>query len=349
MRREAPEPGNRHRGRGSARIVVKAASGFGAVFGRACGNDTHACGCEARDGMNRNGGHEVGGARGPAAGAVETAGCGADRSASDSAAVHRRMRWLLLAVLVVLIVAARVGLGEHLTLSGLARHERQFRAFQAAHPYLVHAVLFVAYVGVTALSLPGATAMTLLTAWLLGFWRAVVLVSFASTTGATAAFLLSRYLFRDGIERRLGPRLRAFDEAVRRNGAWFLFTLRLIPAVPFFVINAAMGLTSMRPWTFWWVSQLGMLPGTMVYVYAGSQFPTLSELATRGVRGALTPRVWMAFGLLAVFPLLVRLAARWLSPVTEASGAEETVVPVTPSDSATAEPSSSADTGPLPS
>lgn len=221
-------------------------------------------------------------------------------------------RWLVAVLLLAGIVAARLALGDRLSLEELSRYERQFRAFRAAHPGLIYGILFAAYVGVTALSLPGATAMTLLTAWLLGFWQAVVLVSFASTAGATLAFLLSRYLLRQVVERRFGERLAAFDAAFRRNGAWFLFTLRLIPAVPFFVINVAMGLTPIRPWTFWWVSQLGMLPGTMVYVYAGSQFPSLSELAERGVAGVFTPRVWAAFAVLAAFPLVLRMVARWL-------------------------------------
>jgi uncharacterized membrane protein YdjX (TVP38/TMEM64 family) len=135
-------------------------------------------------------------------------------------------------------------------------------------------------------------------------------VSFASTAGATMAFLLSRFLFRDAIERRFGERLDKFNLALQREGPFFLFTLRLIPAVPFFVINAVMGLTPIRTWTFWWVSQLGMLAGTTVYVYAGSSVPSLQTLADAGINAVFTPaqlaQILTAFALLGMFPLAVR-------------------------------------------
>ena len=119
----------------------------------------------------------------------------------------------------------------------------------------------------------------------------MVLISFASTTGATIAFLLSRYLFRSAIQEKFGKRLLRFNEALQREGPFYLFTLRLIPAIPFFVINVVMGLTPLKTFTYWWVSQLGMLPATFVYVYAGSSVPTLAQLAERGTSGILTPRI----------------------------------------------------------
>ena len=115
--------------------------------------------------------------------------------------------------------------------------------------------------------------------WYFGLAPAVILVSFASTSGATIAFLLSRYLFRDAIQTRFRDQLAKFNQALQREGAFYLFTLRLIPAVPFFVINVVMGLTPIRTLTFWWVSQVGMLAGTIVYVYAGSTIPSLAHLA----------------------------------------------------------------------
>ena len=218
-------------------------------------------------------------------------------------------------LLVLLLLAVTVGigfwsLGDELTLSKLATREAVFRQYQTDHPVLIYLFAIVIYVTVTGLSLPGATPMSLLMAWLFGFWRALVLVSLGSTTGATIAFLLSRYLFRQSITDRFGERLETFNSALQREGAFYLFTLRLIPAVPFFVINAVMGLTPVSVRTFWWVSQLGMLPGTAVYVYAGSRVPNLRILADQGINSIFTTsqitQILLAFVLLGLFPLVVR-------------------------------------------
>lgn len=211
-------------------------------------------------------------------------------------------------MLAAVVIVAYLQFGDRLNLQALAQSEARFRQFQFEHPWLIYGVLFAVYVLVTGLSLPGATGMTLLTSWLLGFWPGLVVVSVASTTGASLAFLLSRYLLRDAIQSRFGERLSRFNEALAREGAFYLFTLRLIPAVPFFVINVVMGLTPLRLWTFWWVSQLGMLPGTIVYVYAGSRVPSLEVLAQEGVRGILSTELIVALALLGLFPL----AVRWL-------------------------------------
>ena len=137
--------------------------------------------------------------------------------------------------------------------------------------------------------------MTLVVAWYFGFWKGLVLVSFASTCGATLAFLLSRYLLRDIIQSKFGERLKTFNESLDREGAFYLFTLRLIPAVPFFVINVVMGLTRIRTTTFWWISQVGMLAGTCVYVYAGSNIPSLSQLVDPSQLRAAEIRDWPGF------------------------------------------------------
>ena len=172
------------------------------------------------------------------------------------------------------------------------------------------------YVVVTGLSLPGAAVLTLVYGWYFGLLRGVVLVSFASTAGATMAFLLSRFLFRDAIQKRFGDRLPSFNQSLEKEGPFFLFTMRLIPAVPFFVINAVMGLTPIRTRTFWWVSQLGMLAGTAVYVYAGSSVPDLQTLADKGIGAVFTPsqltQIVIAFVLLGVFPLIVRFAMKFI-------------------------------------
>jgi pyruvate/2-oxoglutarate dehydrogenase complex dihydrolipoamide dehydrogenase (E3) component/uncharacterized membrane protein YdjX (TVP38/TMEM64 family) len=168
-------------------------------------------------------------------------------------------------------------------------------------PALVIGGFFALYVVVTALSLPGAAIMTLLGGALFGLWLGTLLVSFASCIGATLAFLASRYLLRDVVKRRFGERLKDIDKGIDREGAFYLFTLRLVPVFPFFVINLLMGLTAMKAWTFYWVSQLGMLAGTLVYVNAGTQLAQLTSLS-----GILSPGIIGSFVLLGLFPLLAK-------------------------------------------
>lgn len=227
----------------------------------------------------------------------------------------RRRGWpRLLALAVLLAVAGAVwaAYGDALTLQNLADREAQLRQFQVEHPWLTYSSAFALYVAVTGLSLPGATVLSLAYGWFFGLLRGTVLVSFASTSGATVAFLLSRYLLRDAVMRRFGERLDGFLNALQREGAYYLFSLRLIPLVPFFVINVVMGLTPLPAWKFWWVSQLGMLPGTVVYLYAGASVPDLQTLADRGLKGILQPELIVAFTLLGLFPIVVkRLAARF--------------------------------------
>lgn len=238
-------------------------------------------------------------------------------NATTSGALWKKLA--LLAVVGVVVLLAYTQFGDTLTLASLARQESELRAFQQEHPVLVYGAAFVLYVVVTGLSLPGAAVLTLTYGWYFGLIRGVLVVSFASTTGATMAFLISRLLFRDTIRRRAGDRLEKFNRALERDGPFYLFTLRLIPAVPFFVINAVMGLTPIRTWTFWWVSQLGMLAGTTVYVYAGASVPTLQTLADKGVNAVFTPsqltQIVVAFALLGVFPL----AVRWLMKLVSRS------------------------------
>jgi len=234
-----------------------------------------------------------------------------EKSGDTRGRVYAWKKLLVLAAVICVAVVVYVWFGDALTLGSLAERETQLRRYQAEHAILVYGAAFAVYVAVTGLSLPGAAALTLVYGWYFGVLRGVILVSIASTTGASVAFLLSRYLFRDAVERRFGERLSGFNESLRREGAFYLFALRLIPAVPFFVINLVMGLTSMRVATFWWVSQLGMLAGTAVYVYAGSRVPSLRKLADEGMRAVFTPsqltQIVVAFAVLGVFPLGVRL------------------------------------------
>ena len=239
-----------------------------------------------------------------------------DQQQTDENGSARRPVPKFVVFMVVAVLAGDVywQFGEALSLEALAARESQLRQLQQDQPALVYGAAFLIYVTVTGLSLPGAAALSLVFAWYFGFIRGVVLVSFASTAGATVAFLLSRYLFRDSIQNRFGERLANFDKSLEREGPFFLFTLRLIPAVPFFVINAVMGLTPIRTRTFWWVSQVGMIPGTLVYMYAGSRVPNLQQLADKGIKSVFTPsqltQILIAFFLLGVFPLAVRYAMK---------------------------------------
>jgi dihydrolipoamide dehydrogenase len=208
-----------------------------------------------------------------------------------------RKKLLLLALIAAAIAAFFIfDLGRFLSLEFFQASRGRIDAFQAANPWQTAAAFFAIYVAVTALSLPGAAIMTLAAGAVFGVVAGTVLVSFASSIGATAAFLVSRFLLRDWVRNRAGERMKAFDEGVAKEGAFYLFALRLVPVFPFWLINLAMGLTAIRTWTFYWVSQLGMLAGTVVYVYAGTQLGQFRVSA--GLIGA--------FVLLGIFPLLAK-------------------------------------------
>ncbi len=242
--------------------------------------------------------------------APANAGSDENEPRTTAKAAFSRTKLIILVAVAGLIIVAITQFGDALKLQNLANQEVQLKQFQQDYPILVYGVALLLYVLVTGLSLPGATGMTLVYGWYFGFLRAVVLVSFASTMGATVAFLLSRYLFRDAIIHKFGDRLKAFNEALDREGAFYLFTLRLIPAVPFFVINVVMGLTGLPTRTFWWVSQIGMFAGTMVYVYAGSRVPNLQTLAEEGAGAVFSAsqitQITLAFVVLGLFPIAVK-------------------------------------------
>lgn len=215
----------------------------------------------------------------------------------------------LLLFLITALVAAYflLDLGQYLSLDYVKAQQAAFQQLLQDHPVTVLGGFFVLYVLVTALSLPGAAILTLAAGALFGFWRALILVSFASSLGATLAFLASRFLFRDSVQARFGERLKKINAGMEKDGPFYLFTLRLIPVFPFFIINLLMGLTGIRAATFYWVSQLGMLAGTAVYVNAGTQLGQLQSLS-----GLLSPGLIGAFVLLGLFPWLARgLIQRW--------------------------------------
>lgn len=213
-----------------------------------------------------------------------------------------KSRTILLITIVVLIgLFFAFDLQHYLTLETLKSKQAAMLAYYQANPAATIAVYMLVYIATTALSLPGATILTLAGGGLFGLWIGTLVVSFASTIGASLAFLAARFLFRDAVKAKFGERLAAIDEGIAKEGAFYLFTLRLVPAFPFFMINLLMGLTPIKLGTFYWVSQVGMLAGTLVYVNAGTQLAKLESLS-----GILSPLLVGSFVLLGLFPLLAK-------------------------------------------
>ena len=224
--------------------------------------------------------------------------------------------WLLSALAVAVVAFFALDLSRYFSLDYVKGAQAEFTALYVQRPMQVVAIFFAAYVAVTALSLPGAAIMTLLAGAVFGLAAGTVIVSFASSLGATLAMLFARYVLRDSVKARFGARLADIDKGIASEGAFYLFSLRLVPVFPFFVINLLMGLTTMKAATFYLVSQLGMLAGTLVFVYAGTQLAQLDS-----VKGIVSPGLAAALVLLGVFPLLAkklidamkarRVYARW--------------------------------------
>jgi len=210
-------------------------------------------------------------------------------------------------IIILLVIAALIGavkvfhLDQYLTLSYLKESLDKFKALYANHRVLVIASYFAIYVLTTSLSLPGASPLGIAGGALFGFWTATIVVSFASTIGATLACFVSRYLLRDWIQNRFGDKIAKVNEGIEKEGAFYLFTLRLIPIFPFWMINLAMGLTKMSFFKFYWVSQIGMLPGTMVFVNAGKELAKIDSL-----KGILSPSLIISFALIGIFPITVK-------------------------------------------
>lgn len=211
-------------------------------------------------------------------------------------------RWALLGVVAALLAAFfALDLGRFLSLEQLRASKAAIDAYRDAHPVLASGAFFGGYVAVTALSVPGAVILTLAAGAIFGLPWGVLLVSFASSIGATLAFLTSRFLLHDAIQRRFGDTLGPINRGVRRDGAFYLFTLRLIPAFPFFIVNLVMGLTPIPARTFYWVSQVGMLPLTAVFVNAGTE---LARIDTP--KDVVSPTLLASLVLIGVFPLIAR-------------------------------------------
>ncbi|WP_444930087.1 TVP38/TMEM64 family protein [Microbulbifer sp. SSSA002] len=216
---------------------------------------------------------------------------------------------ILLLVAIVGLVALFYALDLHhwLSLEKLKSGAEEFKHWQMSSPFVAAFLFLVFYILVTGLSLPGAAILTVAAGALFGLFWGTVIVSFASSIGATLAFLLARYLFRDYIQGRFSGHLQVINKGVDREGAFYLFALRLVPAFPFFLINILVGLTHIKVWTFYWVSQLGMLAATVVYVNAGTQLAQVESL-----KDILSMPLLLSFVLLGVFPLMAKYLLRWL-------------------------------------
>jgi uncharacterized membrane protein YdjX (TVP38/TMEM64 family) len=209
---------------------------------------------------------------------------------------------VIVLVIIALIAAFRIfNLGDYLSLSYIKESQQHFQELYIQNRAVVIASYMVIYILATSLSLPGAAILTLAGGALFGLVIGTVIVSFASTIGATLACLVARFVLRDWVQGKLGDKLKTVNDGVEKEGAFYLFTLRLIPVFPFWLINLAMGLTKMPLKTFYWVSQVGMLAGTVVYVNAGKELGKIESLS-----GILSPTLILSFVLLGLFPITAK-------------------------------------------
>ncbi len=218
---------------------------------------------------------------------------------------------LFLAVLIAATAAAWHFRG-HFTIEAVAREQQSLRHWQAEHPLMLVVLIVLAYVANGASSFPPSMALALLCGWLFGLWGGLALASFAAALGATLVLLFSRYLLRDAMSGRYQHRLNQLNRAVEHDGAFYLLSLRLVHVIPFWFINLLLGWTTIRVTTYWWATQLGMLPTTFFYVWTGTQFPDLDKLAASHWSDILTwPRLLALVALAAVSLAMIPLAHRW--------------------------------------
>lgn len=208
---------------------------------------------------------------------------------------------VIVAIIAIIIAYKFFHLGDYFTLSYLKASRDRFEILYAEHRASVIASYMLIYILVTSLSLPGAAIMTFAGGALFGLWTGLIVISFSSTIGATLACAVSRFLLRDWVQSRFGDRLKAINEGMEREGAFYLFTLRLIPVIPFWLINLLMGLTKIPLRTFYWVSQVGMLAVTVVYVNAGKELAKIDSLS-----GVLSPGLIISFLILGLFPITAK-------------------------------------------
>jgi len=216
---------------------------------------------------------------------------------------------IIIAVIFVALIAAFFifDLGQYFSLDYLKEQKDALNQFYNDNPFLMLAIFLLIYIAVAALALPAATLLTVAGGALFGFWTGLIVVSFASSIGATIAFLLTRYLFHDAIQAKFGDRLKAINDGIEREGAFYVFGLRLVPLFPFVVVNSVLGLTKLKTITFYWASQLGMLAGTAVYVNAGTQ---LAEIETLG--DIASPKLILSFAMLGLFPIIAKQIMNFL-------------------------------------
>jgi dihydrolipoamide dehydrogenase len=220
---------------------------------------------------------------------------------------NRQRLLVLLAVIMVVVAYQAFGVGEFLSFEGLKQYQATLAGLYEKSPVSTLLVFFLVYVITTGLSLPGAAILTLAAGAIFGVFIGTVVVSFASTIGATAAFLASRFLFKEAIQKKFASKIDTINRGIDRDGAFYLFTLRLVPIFPFFLINLVMGVTTIRTLIFFFVSQVGMLAGTVVYVNAGTQLAQISSL-----QGILSPGLLLSFGLIGVLPILSKSIIAWI-------------------------------------
>lgn len=213
-----------------------------------------------------------------------------------------KTKLILIAIVATLIACFFVfDLGQYLSLEYLKSQKEALNQLYLNKPLLVMAVFFFTYVAMAALALPAAAILTLAGGAIFGFTTGFIVVSFASSIGATIAFLLTRYLFHDAIQSKFGDRLAALNTGIEKEGAFYVFGLRLVPLFPFVVVNSVLALTKLKTWTFYWASQIGMLAGTAVYVNAGTQLATIDSLGD-----IAEPKLLVSFALLGVFPIMAK-------------------------------------------
>ncbi len=226
---------------------------------------------------------------------------------------------LLLLGLAAFVLFRHYHLGDYLTLAYIKESQARFREIYLAHRWATVGGYMLIYIVVTALSLPGAAVMTLAGGGLFGFWTATVAISFASTIGATLACAVSRFILRDWVARHFAEKMAAIDRGIEKEGAFYLFTLRLIPIFPFFMVNLLMGLTKLRLTTYFWVSQLGQLPATMVFVNAGRELARINTPSD-----VLSPGLLLSFAMLGLLPLTTKkLLAAYRRRYSPNSGGSE--------------------------
>jgi uncharacterized membrane protein YdjX (TVP38/TMEM64 family) len=215
------------------------------------------------------------------------------------------LKSIKIALVVLLMLAIAVFLAfdlqQYATLDYIKGQQSALQDYYHQHTFLVLAIFSLAYTMIIAFSLPAATAMTFLAGALFGFFTGLIMASFASSVGATFAFLMARFLLKNTLQEKYGNHLKKINEGFTREGAFYLFALRLVPVFPFFIINVVIALMPIKTWTFYWVSQLGMLPGTIVYVYAGTQLAQIETFSD-----ITSPSMLIAFALLGLFPLITK-------------------------------------------